>query len=265
MKVYISADIEGVNGIVHWDETNPNHPDYRYFQKQMTEEVKRACIGAHNAGATEILVKDAHDSARNLILNELPEYVKVHRGWQGCTCSMMAGLDESFDAVMFVGYHSASRSPGNSLSHTMNTRIHHVKINGIIASEFTINALYAASLKVPVAFLSGDKNLTEQVKAMNDNIETVITKEGAYGAVISKHPNLTNNEIEETVQTSLKKNLKHNVLTMPKSFDIEIQYKKHTDAYSCSFFPGCKLLGTDRVLFHADNYEDVLIMFKFIL
>ena len=76
----------------------------------------------------EIFIKDAHDSARNLILSELPDYVQLHRGWQGCPCSMMGGLDDSFDAVMFIGYHSPSRSDGNPLSHTMNTRIHHVKI-----------------------------------------------------------------------------------------------------------------------------------------
>ena len=99
MKVFISADIEGVNNIATWDETSMNSPEYQYFRKQMTEEVKRACIGAKNAGATEIFIKDAHDSARNLILSELPEYVKLHRGWQGCPCSMMAGLDETFDAI----------------------------------------------------------------------------------------------------------------------------------------------------------------------
>lgn len=265
MKVFISADIEGVNNILTWDETSLNSAEYNYFRKQMTEEVKRACIGAKNAGATEIFIKDAHDSARNLILSELPEYVKLHRGWQGCPCSMMAGLDETFDAVMFVGYHSPSRSDGNPLSHTMNTRIHHVKINGVIASEFYINALYASYLGVPVAFLSGDKNLTKQVIKENEEIITVATKEGVHGAVISKHPEVTNKLIEERVQEALSKDLKNNIVAMPKHFDVEIQYKNHNVAYSSSFYPGCKLLGSDRVIFSSDDYYEVLRMFKFIL
>jgi D-amino peptidase len=265
MKVFISADIEGVNNIVNWKETTLGSDDYNYFRKQMTEEVRRACIGAKSAGATEILVKDAHDSARNLVLSDLPEYVKLHRGWQGCPGSMMGGLDKSFDAVVFVGYHSPSRSNGNPLSHTMNTRIHHVKINGVIASEFYINALYATYLGVPIAFLSGDKNLTKLVKAENENIITVATKEGAYGAVVSKHPSITNDEIEYGVKEALSRDLKDNKLIMPRHFDVEIQYKNHTDAYSNSFYPGCKLLGSDRVLYSSDNYYDVLTMLKFIL
>jgi D-amino peptidase len=147
----------------------------------------------------------------------------------------------------------------------MNTRIHHVKINGVIASEFYINALYASYLNVPVAFLSGDKNLTKLVKAENENIITVSTKEGVGGAVISKHPNVTNKEIEERVCEALSRDLKDNIVTLPKHFDIEIQYRKHNDAYSNSFYPGCKLLGSDRVLFSTNDYYEVLRMFKFIL
>ena len=74
MKVFISADIEGVNNICTWDETDNRSGEYQYFRKQMTEEVAAACRAAKEAGATEIFVKDAHDSARNLILKDLPEY-----------------------------------------------------------------------------------------------------------------------------------------------------------------------------------------------
>lgn len=266
MKVFMSIDIEGINGICAWPETDNASAYYEQFRKQLQKEVNAACEGAIAAGATEILIKDAHDSARNLKIEELPECCKLHRGWEGSPCSMMAGLNDSFDAVMFVGYHSPSRSNGNPLSHTMNTsRVHHVKINGVIASEFTINSLYASYLNVPVAFLSGDLNLTNQVKEINPNITTVASKEGAHGAVISKHPNVTAREIRDGAQKSLEKSLKDNVVYLPKSFDIEIQYKQHNQAYNASFFPGCKLVGSDRVIFHSDNYYDVLVMLKFIL
>ena len=266
MKIFISADIEGVNNILTWDETSLNSAEYGYFRKQMTEEVKRACMGIKKANPeAEIFIKDAHDSARNLILSELPDYVKLHRGWQGCPCSMMGGLDDSFDAVMFIGYHSPSRSDGNPLSHTMNTRIHHVKINGVIASEFYINALYASYLGVPVAFLSGDKNMTKLARNENENIVTVATKEGVHGAVISQHPNITNQLIEDRVCEALSKDLKDNLITLPKHFDVEIQYKNHNVAYSNSFYPGCKLVGSDRVLYSNDDYYEVLRMLKFIL
>ena len=265
MKVFISADIEGVNNIVTWDETSLNSPEYQYFRKEMTEEVTAACLAAKEAGATEIFVKDAHDSARNLILKDLPDFVKLHRGWEGVPCSMMAGLDESFDAVMFIGYHSPASSIGNPLSHTMNGRNHYVKINGILTSEFYINSLYASYLGVPIAFLSGDKELTNIVKEANANIETVATKEGAHGAVISLHPNVTNNEIYETVKKALSKDLSNNIVELPKHFVVEIEYKRFIDAYNASFYPGCKLVNSDTVVFETDDYYEVVRALKFIL
>ena len=265
MKVFISADIEGVNNIATWDETDNRSSEYQYFRKQMTEEVAAACRAAKEAGATEIFVKDAHDSARNLILKDLPEYIKLHRGWEGAPCSMMAGLDESFDAVMFIGYHSPASSDGNPLSHTMNLRNQYVKINGILTSEFYINALYASYLGVPIAFLSGDKELTRIVKETNSNIETVVTKEGSHGAVVSRHPNITNQEIFDTVKVALTKDLKENIVELPKHFVVEIQYKKFNDAFNASFYPGCKQISSDTVQFETDDYYEVVRALKFIL
>ena len=265
MKIFISADIEGVNNILSWDETGIDSSEYNYFRKQMTDEVRAACLGAKQAGATDILVKDAHDWARNLILSDLPEFVKLHRGWEGCPCSMMAGLDQSFDAVIFIGYHSPAGSDGNPLAHTMNLKNSHVLINGRLASEFYINALYAAYLKVPVVFLSGDKELTRMVKEVNQNIYTVDTKEGNHGAVVSKHPSITNELIKEEVTKAINNISKATLVELPKHFDVEIKYKKFTDAYNASFYPGCKLIGNDTVIFSNDDYYEVLRALKFIL
>lgn len=265
MKIFISADIEGVNSINSWPETTANNPEYQPFKKQMNLEVLHACNGALAAGAKEIFVKDAHDSAKNLDITMLPEQVVLHRGWQGSPASMMAGLDKTFDAVMFIGYHSASGSAGNSLSHTMNTRINYVKINGEIASEFTINSLYASYLGVPVAFLSGDEALTKEVQKVNPNIRVVATKIGAHGATISKHPNVTNREIEEVVKQALQEDLKAKKIELSKKFDIEINYRSHIDAYNRSFYPGCKLKDDFTVTYCTDDYYDALVMFKFVL
>ena len=116
-KLFISADIEGTAGIVNWNETERSVPhDYDYFANQMTREVAAACEGAHDAGVEEIVVKDAHDSARNLNPAKLPEYTRVYRGWARHPYSMMFGLDETFDGVVFTGYHSAAQMPGDQLN-----------------------------------------------------------------------------------------------------------------------------------------------------
>ena len=266
MKIFISADIEGVNNIVSWDETDNKCPEYQYFRKQMTDEVRNACQAIHDVNKdNEILIKDAHDFARNLVLSDLPEFVTLHRGWEGCPCSMMAGLDNTFDAVMFIGYHSAASLDGNPLSHTMNLRNQYVKINDELASEFYINALYASYLGVPIAFLSGDKALTEVVKKINPNINTVATKEGRHGAVISKHPSVTNKEIYTQVENAIQKDLTTCMIPLPKHFKLEIKYKKFNDAYNASFYPGVKQISTDTVLFESDDYYEVLRAIKFIL
>jgi D-amino peptidase len=145
----------------------------------------------------------------------------------------------------------------------MNTRINHVKINGEVASEFLINGLYASYLNVPVAFLSGDLRLTEIAKKTNPHIEVVATKEGRGGAAVSRHPNITNKEIEEKVKASLQKDLSQNIVPLPRRFDIEIQYRRPVDALDASFFPGCKLISSDTISFQSDDYYQVLVMFKF--
>ncbi len=266
MKIYISADIEGVNSITSWPETSVSSPHYKPFQYQMNMEVLHACKGALEAGAKEIFVKDAHDTAKNLDIKLLPDEVTLHRGWQGSPGSMMAGLDKSFSAVLFVGYHSAGGVGGNTLSHTMsNTRINKVKINGEIASEFTINALYASYLGVPIAFLSGDKALTETVLKDNPNTRVVATKIGAYGATVSKHPNVTNKEIQTTVKKALTEDLTLKLYPLPEKFDIEVTFNYHANAYSSSFYPGCTLKDDFTVAYSTTDYYDALVMLKFVL
>ena len=121
LKVYISADMEGITGVTHWNEVDPEKPNYAQFQKRMTGEVVSACRGALDAGAKKIMVKDAHYTGRNILPEDLPEEVELIRGWSGHPYSMVQELDETFDALMMVGYHSRAGSGGNPLSHTMSS------------------------------------------------------------------------------------------------------------------------------------------------
>ena len=168
MKVFLSADMEGTCGIVHWNETERNTPfDYTPMQKQMTREVAAACRGALAGGADEVMVKDAHDSARNIDPTALPRKTRMHRAWSGDLLSMMCGLDkDKYDAVFFTGYHAWASCPGNALSHTMNLRNDHVTLNGELCPEFLINAYTAGYFGVPVALVTGDKALCDFAKEL---------------------------------------------------------------------------------------------------
>ena len=101
MKVFISADIEGTAGITDWTEALKEGADYAEFRRLMTDELIAACEGARAAGAEAVVVKDAHQTGRNLIVGDLPDYVQVFRGWSGHPHAMMSGLKAGFDAALY--------------------------------------------------------------------------------------------------------------------------------------------------------------------
>lgn len=265
MKVYLSADIEGITGVSHWDETNRLKEDYPYFAQQMTSEVNAACLGANEAGAEEIWIKDAHGSARNINILDLPENVKITRGWSRHPFLMMQELDSSFDAAMMVGYHSFSGSSDNPLAHTLDTTTAFIKINDEYASEFLINAYTAALVNVPVVFVSGDEGLCNHIKQINENITTLAVKKGSGSSTTSIHPGLATKLTAEYVQSALKGDLSKCKLTLPKSFKVEISYVNHYNAYKASFYPGMKQVSPTNVIFETNDYFQVLCALSFVV
>ncbi len=263
MKVFISADLEGVAGSTTWIETEKNTPDYAPFQQQMTKEVEAAIEGAIAGGATEILLKDAHDSARNIDISNLPENVKIIRGWTGDPMCMVAGLDESFDRAIFIGYHSKGGSHRNPLAHTLVVNAD-VKINGEYVSEFLINTYAAALHGVPVAFVSGDVGLTEEIKTVNEKIVTYATKEGIGGATLSVSPKLAISETKRLVEEAMKVERDSIQVSLPENFVVEIVYRDHTRAFRNSFYPGAKFKPHNTVEFETSEYFEVLRILQFL-
>ncbi|MBP3645821.1 MAG: M55 family metallopeptidase [Clostridia bacterium] len=266
MKVFLSADMEGTCGIVHWNETDRATPmDYAPLQKQMTREVAAACRGALAAGAEEVMVKDAHDSARNIDPTVLPRGTRMHRAWSGDLLSMMCGLDkDKYDAVFFTGYHAWASCPGNALSHTMNLRNDHVTLNGVLCSEFMINAYTAGYFGVPVAMITGDKALCDFAKELIPAITTVPVNEGRGGGVTSIHPDEAVERIEAAAKEALLKADQCKV-PMPEHFHMEICFVKHAMAYSKSFYPGATLKDSKYVCFDSDDWYEVLRFCHFVL
>ena len=259
MKVYLSADIEGTCGICDWSETERStRDDYIIYRDQMQREVNAACEAAIAAGAEYVYVKDAHDSARNLIPMELPEQVRVHRGWSGDPLSMMSGLDgDRFDAVFFTGYHAWASCPGNPLSHTMNLRNEYVLLNGVLASEFLINTYTAGYYGVPVSFLSGDEALCAFARELIPEMVTVPVNKGVGGGVLSIHPDLAVERIRAQAHKCK--------VPMPDHFDSQIRFREHKLAYSKSFYPGATLEEGKIVRFSTDDWYEMLRFYHFVL
>lgn len=264
MKVYISADIEGIPGITAWSETLIHHGDFIPYSKQMTREVKAACEGAYEAGAEEIYVKDAHDTARNIDINQLPEYVVLHRGWTGDPMAMVTGLDSSFDAALFIGYHSGAASGGSPLDHTLNTKFEYIKINNSYASEFLIHAYAAALHEVPVVFVSADENQIKEVQELNPNICTLSEKKCIGKSTISIHPNIAIEETKIKVREILSSDFSDCKVTLPSEFNVEISYRKQEEAYRKSFYPDAYLISPKVIGYNTKDYYEVLRFLRFV-
>ncbi len=265
MKIYISADIEGIAGISHWDEATLGKENYDIFQEQMTREVIAACEGAIESGATEIIVKDAHDTGRNIDPYELPLPAQLIRGWSGHPYSMVQELNSSFTALILIGYHSRSGSGNNPLAHTLSEEINRIILNGEPITEFHLVAKTAAYEGVPVVFVSGDASLCEAVVAYDTNIETVATKKGIGESVWGIHPE----EVIKQIETGVKRALKHRnqipVKPLPQNFQLEVEYKHPPDAYENSFYPGAKLQGEQSVIFETNDWFEVIRALSFIM
>ena len=156
MKIFVSADMEGVAGITHPAQCRPSHPDYGRFRKLFTQEVNAAVTGAIEAGASEVLVNDAHFTMTNLLIEHLHPAASLISGANKRLCQM-EGLDESFAGVFFVGYHEGDGQGDGVINHTlMSSTIRRVRIDGTLVDEAMLNARVAGYLHVPVVLITGD-------------------------------------------------------------------------------------------------------------
>ena len=266
MKLFISADIEGTAGIVNWSETEYGKDGYEYFRRQMTREVSAACEAALSIDEhSTIIVKDAHDSARNILPEMLPKNTRLFRGWAKHPFCMMYGLDETFAGVSLTGYHSAAGMNTNPLAHTRNTKAYKVSLNGETCPEALINSLTASYLGVPVLAITGDKGVCDYMQTRFPQILTVPVNEGAGSGVMSLHPDTAVDFIRETAEKALAQAKDIPCIPLPEHFCFEVNYIKHFDAYSASFYPGAVQLDEKTVRFESCDWMDVLRFIHFAL
>ena len=263
MKIFVSADIEGVTGVTHWDETDLHHADFQAAREQMTAEVAAACEGAIIAGATEILVKDSHDSARNLIADRLPQEARLMRGWSGHPFLTLQELDKTFHAVALIGYHSRAGSGTNPLAHSFTGKVTYIRLNDQEVSEFLMDAYTAAYIGVPLVFISGDQGICDEAVAFNPYIGTVAVKQGVGGSTINIHPELATARIREGMALALKGEAVKHQVPLPPHFTVEIRYRNAPNAYHDAFYPGAQQTSPSTIRFEADDYFEVLRFMQF--
>ncbi|MFE7674388.1 M55 family metallopeptidase [Streptomyces albidoflavus] len=188
-RILISVDMEGVSGIVHPRETNPDGYDYGRARALMTAEANAAVAGVLDAEpGAEVWVADAHGSYRNLLPEEVDRRARLVRG-KPRPLGMLGGIDERTDAVLFVGYHVRAGAGPGVLAHTMSDALLDVRVDGRSLGEIGLNAAMAGHLGVPVILLSGDDAACAEVRELVPGVRTVAVKEalGQFAAA-GLHP-----------------------------------------------------------------------------
>jgi D-amino peptidase len=176
LKIYISADMEGIAGVVTGEQLGPQGFEYARFREFMTQEVNAAIEGALAAGATQIVIGDSHGNGQNLLIEKLPRDVLIVRSWPR-PLGMMQGIDETFAGAIFIGYHTGTTNLQGVRAHTLSSaRLTDVRLKGVSVSEAGLNAAIAGHFNVPVIMVSGDDAVVKETTALLGNIEGAVVK-----------------------------------------------------------------------------------------
>jgi D-amino peptidase len=258
LKIYISADMEGVGGVSTWDkQSGPKGADYEKFRRLMTLEVNAAIAGAYDAGATEILVSDSHWDGQNIDPELLDRRARLVRAWPR-PLGMMQGIDSTYAAVAFVGYHASEGQASAILAHTNDdTRFFDVKLNGVTVPEAGINAAIAGEFGVPVVFLSGDQTIGQEATRLLGPIETAVVKNaGGFFSATMLHPEESQRLIREGMRRAVtrRRELKPYKLTRPVK--LEVTFKRTVDAEIASYFQGVERPRGNAIIYTARDMLD---------
>jgi D-amino peptidase len=238
-KIFISVDMEGISGVVDPAQLGPDGFEYQRAREWMTGEVNAAIAGIRDAGPSEIVVADSHGNGQSLLIDKLPDDVRTVRGFPR-PLEMMQGIDDSFAAAVFIGYHASEWTANAVRGHTISSaRLLGIKLNGHEVSEGIYNAALAGQFGVPVAFVSGDRLAVTQLQEAAPAAEGVIVKEPyGYHSALTVTPAHGRALILDGVKRAMAKigSLQPYRLTAPIA--LEVGFKLTIDAERAAFVPG---------------------------
>ena len=256
MKVFISVDMEGISGIVDGTQTGRDKAEYTTGRALMVADVNAAIDGILEADPdAEIVVSDAHGGMRNIEPEALNKVAVLVRGTPK-PLTQMAGIDASFDAVLFVGYHSKKGTEHGILSHTISGgTIESVTINGDELGETGINSRIAGHFGVTLVFLAGDQATAKEAKEISPEIEVAVVKE-AIGRTSAKclHPEVARELIRENVAEALKGGVKVKPVKVKTPVEILVRYINAKMADAVEFMPSAERLDGKTIRFVQDDF-----------
>jgi D-amino peptidase len=257
LKVFISVDMEGLAGVVAGAEVSPSGPDYGHFRAIMAGETNAAVEGAIRAGATEVLVRDSHGDKRNLLPADVDPRARLLRGASAGPKNMMEGIDSTFDAVVFVGYHAKAGTPNAILEHTSTGNVIDLAINGVSLPEAGYNALTAGLYGVPVVFVAGDRAVVDQVRGLLGPIGAVAVKEEFGDAALSLSPQRAREEIQRGVERAVRERARARPYRLPGPYTMVLKVRQERPLH-----PGAQKVRDGEVTFSSPDLLAVLAAFN---
>jgi len=261
MKLYICADIEGVAGVVTMDHLSPDGFEYEKAREWMTGEVNAAIDGARAAGITEFVISDSHGNGQNLLLDDLPDDVKVVRSWPR-PLEMMQGLEEGgFCGVFLIGHHTGHTDMTGTIAHTISGAVYEIRLNGAPASETRINAAIAGHLGAPILLATGDAAYQVHVRDLLGDVPTVVTKT-AYTdyCVQTLTPARSRALIRAAAEAAVVERSARSVYRVEGPVSIDMIFKQRAPAQVLSMWPGVEQVSATGVRFVAKDMEEAVRM-----
>ncbi len=258
LKVFVSVDMEGIWGVVHGNQCSSESPEYQIARKWMAQDTNAVVQGLFEAGATEVVVNDSHGSMRNIIASDLDPRAVLISG-SPKPLSMMEGIDSSFAAVVFVGYHARAGSAPAILDHTISgAAIYSIKINGIEMPELGINAAIAGYFNVPVIMLTGDTETCRQAQELlGKSLVTVPVKEAVNRLAARNYPrDRVLADLREGARKALASLKEMKPYTLKPPFEFELNFHNSQQTEPGVLIPGVRRTSPRTLTFTAQDYLD---------
>lgn len=259
IKVFISVDMEGITGVVTGEQLGPAGFEYERFRGFMTADVLAAIQGAREAGATQFVVADSHGNMQNLLIDRFSPDVTIVRG-SPRPLEMMEGIDSTFSAAMFIGYHAATTNPRGVRAHTISSATFAaVEVNGVPMAESGINAALAGHFGVPVVLVSGDDQAVAEVVQLLGTVEGAVVKQAiGFHAAATMTPEAGQALIRARAKAAIGrlKDFKPYVLRGPYALDLT--YKSYTPAEAMAILPGIERRTAHTIRYQARTLLDLV-------
>lgn len=267
LKVYISADMEGITGVASADQLGPTGFEYGQARQWMTAEVVAAIQGAREAGATEFVISDSHGNGQSLLIDRLPTDIPITvvRSFPR-PLGMMEGIDSSFAAVIFIGYHTSTSSLTGVRAHTMSSALlTRIAINGTSMSEAGINAAIAAQYGVPVVMITGDDAIVADSKQRFGPIEGVAVKRAiGFHSTGTMIPEVAQGNIRQRAKIAVGRRAEMRPYTMTKPLTLEVSFKNYRPVELLGYLSNVQRIDSHTVRYMARDMVDVSKFLEFV-